>query len=275
MPSLTPDFAGSIPALYDRHLGPLIFEPSAIDLARRVVEARPRRVLEVACGTGRVTRQLHALLPPDVEIVATDLSASMLAYARHTLADAGRITWQEADGMALPFADGEFDAVVCQFGLMFFPDEAAGIREMVRVLSATGELLVSTWDRMEVNTFSQVVHRCVGQAFPDDPPQFMTVPFRLHDRAALYTMAVEAGLSHAEVLVLPHEGEGDSAQSAARGFVRGNPILVQLEARGADIDAIETAVASGLAVLGGEAPLRLSLQTILLRGRAVAATFGR
>lgn len=267
MPSLTADFDGSIPALYDRHLGPLIFEPSAIDLARRVADARPRRVLEVACGTGRVTRQLHAMLPDDVEIVATDLSPSMLAYARATISHADRITWQEADGLALPFPDGHFDVVLCQYGLMFFPDEAAGIREMGRVVSERGHLFVSTWDRMEVNRFAQVVHECIGRGFPDDPPQFMTIPFRLHDRGALYTMAVEAGFPQSEVLVLPHEGEGVSAQSAARGFVRGNPILVRPEQRGADLAALESAVAEGLAALGGEAPLRLALQTLLLHGQ--------
>lgn len=260
-------FDGSIPALYDRHLGPLIFEPYARDLARRVADAKPRRVLEVACGSGRVTRQLHAVLPPDVEIVATDLSASMLAYARGTLPGVTRVTWREADGMALPFDDESFDVVACQFGLMFFPDPATGLREFARVVAPDGTLLVSTWDSMLVNGFARVVHERVTAMLPDDPPQFMHVPFHLHDRAALHSMAMQAGLAHAEVLVLPTDSEGVSARDAARGFVRGNPIAVQLEQRGADLAAIEEAVTLGLTELGGESPLHLHLQALLIYGQ--------
>jgi SAM-dependent methyltransferase len=270
MSSIVPAFDGSIPALYDRHLGPLIFEPYARDLARRVVDAKPRRVLEIACGSGRVTRQLHAMLPPDVKIVATDLSPSMLAYARHTLPDAARITWQEADGMALPFDDGQFDVVLCQFGVMFFPDPAHGVREMARVATREGDVLVSTWDSMQVNGFARVVHERVVAMFDHDPPQFMHVPFRLHDRAALHAMAVAAGLANTDVHVLPYDAEGVSARDAARGFVRGNPLAVQLQERGADLDVIEASVAAGLAEIGGDEPLRISLSTILVHGRRVA-----
>jgi SAM-dependent methyltransferase len=266
MPTDSIAFDGSIPALYDRHLGPLIFEPYARDLARRVADAKPRRVLEVACGSGRVTRQLHAMLPRDVEIVASDFSASMLAFARSTLPDATRVTWREADGMALPFDDGAFDVVACQFGLMFFPDPAAGMRELARVVAPGGQLLVSTWDSMLVNGFARVVHERVTAMLPDDPPQFMHVPFHLHDRVALHGMAMQAGLASAEVLALPTDNDGVSARDAARGFVRGNPMSVQLEQRGADLDAIEGAVATGLAELGGEAPLHLHLHAILVHG---------
>ncbi len=264
-------FDGSIPALYDRYLGPLLFEPYAVDVARRATDARPKRVLEIACGSGRVTRQLHAMLPADTSIVATDLSASMLAHARASLPDASRIEWREADGMALPFDDDTFDVVVCQFGLMFFPDPAKGLREMARVTAAGGQLLLSTWDSMHVNHIARVVHERVTALLPDNPPQFMHVPFHMHDRALLHSLAVKAGYGATEVVALPCESESPTSLDAARGFIRGNPMAAQLAERGADLGAIERAVADDLAELGGAAPLRVNLQAILVHGRRVAA----
>ena len=262
-----PAFDGSIPALYDRYLGPLIFEPYARDVARRVADLKPQRVLEVACGSGQVTRQLHRVLSAHSTIVATDLSASMLAYAQSTLPAVTRVRWQEADGMSLPFDDGAFDVVVCQFGLMFFPDPATGLREMARVLASGGHAFVSTWDSMQANGFARVVHERVSGMFTHDPPQFMHVPFHLHDRAALHALATRNGFASADVHALPSDTEGPSARDAARGFVRGNPLAVQLQERGANLDAVEDSVTIGLAQLGGVAPLRLSLHAVLVHAQ--------
>lgn len=263
-------FDGSIPALYDRHLGPLLFELYAKDIARRVADVKPRRVLEIACGSGRVTRQLDAMLAPDAEIVATDLSESMIAYASGAHEMTPRVTWQQADGMALPFDDGAFDVVVCQFGLMFFPDPSVGLHEMARVIAPGGHLLLSTWDSFDANPYARVVHERVAAFFPDRPPQFMHVPFAMNDRAVLHAMAVAAGFADTEILWLPGDSEAPSARDAARGFVRGNPLAVQLTERGANLDTIEAAVTAGLVELGGDTPFRMQMRALLVHGRTTS-----
>ncbi len=147
-------FAGSIPALYDRYLGPALFEPYAADLARRVADLAAGNVLETAAGTGRVTRALARVLPDSVSIVATDLNQAMLDFAS-AQPGAAPITWQRADAAALPFEDSRFDAVVCQFGAMFFTDKPVAYREALRVLKPAGRFLFSVWDAIEVNEFAQ------------------------------------------------------------------------------------------------------------------------
>src|SRR5262245_40396331 len=133
------DFSGSIPEFYDEHLGPVIFAPYAEDLAKRVARrVKSGRLLEIACGTGVLTRRLDAALKKAVEIVATDLNADMVARARSKAPASKRIEWRTADAASLPFPDGSFDAVVCQFGLMFVPDKAAAFREARRVLREGG-----------------------------------------------------------------------------------------------------------------------------------------
>ena len=165
-------FAGSIPLLYENYLVPLIFEPYAEDLARRL-EGRPlARVLEIAAGTGVVTRRLAAQLPASVDIVATDLNEAMLAQARAT-GSARPVTWRQADAMSLPFADASFDAVVCQFGLMFFPDKARALAEARRVLAPGGMLAFNVWDRIEENAFAATVTMALEAVFPKDPPRFL------------------------------------------------------------------------------------------------------
>ena len=161
-------FAGSIPALYDHYLGPLIFEPYADDLAARAGELRPGRVLETAAGTGVVTRALRRTLPAEVEIVATDLNPPMLDYAA-TVEALENVTWRQADAMVLPFPDASFDLVLCQFGAMFFPDKPVAYREARRVLRPGGTFLFNVWDRVEENHFTHVLTEAVAAQFPDDP----------------------------------------------------------------------------------------------------------
>src|SRR5437870_8968818 len=133
-------FTGSVPAFYDRCLGPVLFEPYANDLVARLDVGDDQRVLELACGTGIVTRRLREALPESATLVATDLFDAMLVHARSVVPDAG-IEWQQADAQDLPFADGSFDTVVCQFGLMFLPDKVRGFREARRVLRDGGSLI--------------------------------------------------------------------------------------------------------------------------------------
>ena len=149
-------FAGSVPEMYDRLMVPLIFEPYARDIVERVVRVRPRQVLETAAGTGVVTRLLASRLPADARIVATDLNPPMIEVAARQLQD-DRIMWKQADALALPFEDLRFDAVVCQFGAMFFPDKTQGYREAHRVLKPGGRFFFNVWDRIEANEIAYVV----------------------------------------------------------------------------------------------------------------------
>src|SRR5438105_4692385 len=164
-------FVGSVPELYTRYMGPMFFEPYAADLAGRLQEVVSGRLLETACGTGIVTRALAATLPATMAITATDLNQAMLDFAK--LQPGGeRVTWQQTDAQDLPFPDRSFDVVVCQFGVMFFPDKQQAYREALRVLKPGGRFMFSVWDRLDNNDLSLIVHRAVAEMFPDDPPMF-------------------------------------------------------------------------------------------------------
>src|SRR3982751_5886249 len=169
-------FAGSIPGLYDRYLGPLLFEPYAAEVARRAAAFRPKRILEVAAGTGIVTEAVHRALP-EAEIVAIDLNPAMLNVASQRI-ESAKVSFQPADALHLPFENGSFDLVVCQFGLMFYPDRVKGNAEARRVLRDGGKYLAVIWDRLDRNPASQIASDAVAALFPDDPPSFLVrTPF--------------------------------------------------------------------------------------------------
>ena len=140
------DFTGSIPSFYDQGLGPIFFAEFADDIARRVAVFSPTRVLELAAGTGIVTRRLRDLLPLETHLTATDLNPPMLEIARGKFYRDEKVDFQPADATALPFPDASFDAVVCQFGVMFFPDKEKGYCEAHRVLVSGGRYFFSVWD---------------------------------------------------------------------------------------------------------------------------------
>jgi SAM-dependent methyltransferase len=188
-------FAGSIPELYERYLVPMIFEPYAKDLAERLTTLPLRRVLEVAAGTGVVTRAIASALPASVAIVATDLNQPMLAHAS-ALGTSRAVEWRQADALKLPFEDASFDAVVCQFGVMFFPDKAAAYAEARRVLRPGGTFLFNAWDRIEENEFADCVTNALGTIFPDDPPRFLArTPHGYHDRAVIARDVTRGGFT--------------------------------------------------------------------------------
>jgi len=171
-------FAGSIPEIYDRLLVPVIFEFYAQDLAGRIAAAQPRDVLETAAGTGVLTRALAARLPERARIVVTDLIQPMIDYARRQSPDGGRTEWLQADALALPFPEASFDAVACQFGVMFFPDQRRGYEEARRVLRLNGRFVFSVWGGIGENDFPHVVTEAVAALFPGDPPRFLArIPY--------------------------------------------------------------------------------------------------
>jgi len=255
-------FTGSIPRFYDEVLVPLIFEPYADDLAARLARRPARRVLEVACGTGVVTRRLAAVLDPAVAIVATDLNAPMLDYAAARGTERP-VEWRVADAMQLPFDDAAFDAVVCQFGVMFFPDRTAAFAEARRVLRPGGALLFNVWDRIEENVFADCVTDALATLFPDDPPRFLArTPHGYHDldRVADDLRAGGfAGPLQAETVA--HTSRAASPYLAALAYCQGTPLRNEIEAR--DPTALERATehaAAAVAARFGTGPIEGKIQ---------------
>lgn len=227
-------FTGSIPKIYDTLFVPLIFEPYAADLAKRL-SARPlSRVLEVAAGTGVVTRALAAALPESVSIIATDLNQAMLDHAA-AVGTKRAVEWRQADAMALPFDDGAFDAVVCQFGAMFFPDKPKAFTEARRVLRPGGIFLFNVWDRIEENEFTDVITTALASIFPNDPPRFMArTPHGYHDRRAIERDLVAAGFTAApRIETLAARSRASSPRIPALAICQGTPLRNEIEARDA------------------------------------------
>jgi SAM-dependent methyltransferase len=227
-------FAGAMPEIYGSLMVPLIFEPYAIDAAARLAGRPLERVLEIAAGTGVVTRHLAATLPEDVAIVATDLNEPMLVQAR-AAGTARPVQWRQADAMQLPFADASFDAVVCQFGAMFFPDKATAFAEARRVLVPGGIFMFSVWDRIEDNEFADTVTQALQTVFPDDPPRFMArTPHGYHDRAAIVQDLRDAGFTAApRIVTVAARSLAASAQVVATAYCLGTPLRGEIEARDA------------------------------------------
>ncbi|MEP6574724.1 MAG: methyltransferase domain-containing protein [Gemmatimonadota bacterium] len=260
------DFIGSIPELYDRYLVPVVLAPFADDLARRVAASRPMRVLELACGTGLLTSRLRSALSTDATIVATDLQQPMLDVARRKHNDFTGVEWQQADAMDLPFGSDRFEAVACQFGVMFFPDKLRAAQEAARVLEPGGTFVFNVWDGLERNQFARLVHETVGSFFQQAPPDFCLTPFGYHDPAAIGAMLSLAGFSRIEILPLSLEGIGPSAHELARGIVEGNPLSLSIRERGVEVDRVVEAVGHAIARECGDRPVRLHLNALIVSG---------
>jgi ubiquinone/menaquinone biosynthesis C-methylase UbiE len=249
-------FSGSIASLYDRYLGPLIFEPYAQDLATRLSALNPEHVLETAAGTGIVTRALDRSLSPSVSIVATDLNQPMLDHAAERI-PSNRVSWQKADAQALPFADGAFDSVVCQFGVMFFPDKQKAYREARRVLKPGGHFIFNVWDRIEYNEFADTVTTAVADMFADDPPRFLArTPHGYHEKQAVIAEVRSAGFTDVAVETLTRRSVAASCRDPAIGFCQGTPLRNEIEARDANrLDEATEAAAGRISARFGNGPV--------------------
>lgn len=238
------DFTGSMPRIYDRYLAPLIFQPFAADLVSRLPSGSLARVLEIAAGTGVVTRELARLLPASAAIVATDLNEAMVEHAE-ALGTARPVEWRQADASTLPFPDESFDAVLCQFGVMFFPDKAKAFAEARRVLRPGGVFLFNVWDRIEENEFVHTVTEALASLFPDDPPRFHArVPHGYHDRATIERDLAAGGFTAGpEFTTVTKRSEASSARFVAMGYCQGTPLRNEIEERDASLLGDATVVA--------------------------------
>jgi SAM-dependent methyltransferase len=224
-------FAGSVPQIYEKYLVPLIFEPYAADLADRLASRSLDRVLEIAAGTGVVTRRMASVLPERVSIVATDLNQPMLDVARE-IGTSRPVEWRKADALQLPFEDGMFDAVVCQFGAMFFPDKAKAFSEARRVLRPGGVFMFNVWDRIEENEFADIVTAAVGTLFPADPPRFLArTPYGYYDRPTIEREVASGGFTKPRIDTVPARSRAASPRDPSVAFCQGTPLRNEIEAR--------------------------------------------
>jgi ubiquinone/menaquinone biosynthesis C-methylase UbiE len=264
MASVDTHFAGSIPGLYDRYLGPLLFEPYAAEVARRAKALAPSRIIEVAAGTGIVTAALHAALPA-ATIVATDLNQAMLDVAAERVRS-NKVSFRTADAQDLPFGDGEFDLVVCQFGVMFYPDKVKGNAEARRVLREGGSYIAVIWDRLDSNPASRIAHDAVAALYPDDPPLFLArTPFGYAEPGWIERDMRAAGFEQVRVETVALDSQPVSASDAATGLVAGSPLRSEIEQRNPDgLQQAIDAVAEALGNLGTGATIdsRLSAHIV-------------
>ena len=261
-------FTGGIPENYDRGLGPHIFVDYAADIARRTAATDPRTVLEVAAGSGIVTRRLRDALPDSAHLTASDLNGPMLEIAKEKFQDGEAVDFQTADATALPFGDGIFDTVVCQFGVMFFPDKDQAYREVLRCLKPAGHYIFNVWDSFAYNPFAQIAQETIARFFPADPPGFYKLPFSYHRVDPIKESLIAAGFTGIAVHVLPLEKEIPQAEVFARGIVYGNPTINEIRSRGAaKPDEVMAAVTENLQKAFGPDPGRMPLQAIVISAR--------
>jgi len=259
-------FSGSIPRLYETYLVPLIFEPYARDLVDRLMEHRPARILELAAGTGVVTRAMATRLPADVSIVATDLNQAMLDQAA-AVGTSRPVTWQQADALRLPFEAGQFDAVVCQFGSMFFPDKGQAFAQVHRVLRPGGVFIFNVWDRLAANELAAAVTDALGAVFPEDPPRFMDrIPHGYFDPAAIARDLAAGGFTAApRIDTVSARGRAASARIAAIAYCQGTPMRNEIEARDAGrLEAATDAAEDAVARQFGRGPIDSAIQALVV-----------
>ena len=250
-------FIGTIPEYYDRYLGPRIFHDFADDLAQRVLDLKPGAVLELGAGTGIISRKLRDLLPDECVITATDLNQPMLDVAMAKFHSDEKIKFEVTDATQIPYPEEQFDAVVCQFGVMFFPDKQRSYKEALRILRPGGHYAFNVWGALDCNPFAKIAHETVTEFFPNDPPGFYKVPFGYHDASVIEEAITTAGFSKVKIEEVNIVADIPSATDFATGLVFGNPLFEEIVARGGDPDRVCSAISDALKrELGDNMPLQ-------------------
>jgi ubiquinone/menaquinone biosynthesis C-methylase UbiE len=239
------------PDSYHEQLAPIQFVPFAQELLDGMQMDFSGPVLEIACGTGVLTRLLRERIPAQVELVATDLSPAMLGYARDRMRDVRGIAWREADAQDLPFEDGSFAAVFCAFGFMFVPDRQRALREARRVLAPGGPLAFSVWDSIENNAHALASAEVVEGLFPGDPQMKFRTPYEMQDEAQLRELLAGAGFTEVIIETRRRPISGVDPKVLASGQIRGTPRSALLLERGASLEDVIERAAAALERQGG------------------------
>jgi ubiquinone/menaquinone biosynthesis C-methylase UbiE len=183
-------------AAYERYLVPAIFAPFARSLVELTAPAPGERVLDVACGTGVVARHAAQAVGPHGRVVGVDVNPGMLAVAASL---APGIDWRQADACRLPFDDGVFDVALCEQALMFFPDRAAALGEMRRVLAPGGRVALSVWRGLEHNWFYAAFAAALERHAGAEAAAMMRSPFPDWGAGELRSALEEAGFAEVRI----------------------------------------------------------------------------
>lgn len=229
---------------YDTNLVPALFLERAVQIVDAARIEPGLRVLDVACGTGVVTRKLAELLGDHPAPVGLDIAPGMLAVARRS---GTTIDWRHGDADALPFDDAVFDRVLCQFGLMFFPDPVRALGEMLRVLEPGGRLVVSVWDRIAASPGSAAICEILDRIAGPEAAAALAMPFRLGDPARLREIARDAGVGGFELRTCPGRQVFPSLDLLIDAEIRGWLPIMGVDLDEDTIDSIRAACAERLA----------------------------
>jgi len=263
LPKQQPIFTGSIPKHYDKYQGPMFFEAYAIEIANRIDPSNIQTVLELSCGTGRVTNHIRKKLLPPSRFIASDLSPDMLEVAKEKLKDL-KIEWQIIDFTQIPFTNNSLDSVVCSFGYMFAENKSRAFQESLRVLRPGGTLLFSTWDKLEFNEASYVLRKEVKKYFGDSLPDTYQLPFSMNDPEVIRELLLRAGFSKVKVEVIEKQSTCESATKATYGLVQGGPLYNEIIKRNPDwLPEISAAVEKELSEKYGVAPMVAPMRALI------------
>jgi ubiquinone/menaquinone biosynthesis C-methylase UbiE len=264
-------FSAAIAEAYERYMVSVFFHVYAEDLAQRIAALHPRRVLEIAAGTGVLTRALAARLGPDTEIVGTDLSPAMLERAQTDphLAGNSRMTWRLADALSLPFGEAEFDVAACQFGVMFFPDKVRGYRETRRVLKPGGAFVFNVWDDIAANDLPRAIEDAIAPLFGGKAPDFMTrIPHGYHNPAQIESDLRAAGFERVAFEPRDEVARVPSARHLALAICQGTPLRREIEARTTlSLDDVTAFAEQRLGELLGNGPLEGRMRALVVSAR--------
>ena len=254
-------FIGNIPENYDRGLGPVLFEDYASDIVRRATDLDAAHVVELAAGTGIVSRKLRDGLSPNSRLTVTDLNPPMLEVAKAKFNDDEYVEFSQVDAMSQPFEDNSIDLVLCQFGVMFFPDKAAGFREIRRVLTPGGHFLFNAWGSMNSCPYSQIIYDIGAELFPDKPPNFYRVPFSYGDIDEALGHLKEGGFEDIRHETINLNKEVQDWQAFCKGAVFGNPLIDEINQHGTfSPEEVMNKIFAALEIEFGGAPTTMPLQ---------------
>lgn len=262
--STTPfDFSGETAIHYEQCLGPMFFEPYAIEVCRRIDPSSVLLALEIASGTGRVTRHLRERIPAPAKLVASDISPDMLAIAREKLRNVD-IDWQMIDAQQLPFSDNSIDLVVCCFGYMFVPDKQKAFAEAYRVLRPGGMLLITTWDKLELNAASYTYRNTALKYLQDPLPESYNLPFSMSDEVIIRSFLQDAGFSKIAIEKVKQVSISPTAKEAVNSLAQGGLIYNEIMKRNpAWMDEIKMTVERELSEKFGMAPMIAPLSAVI------------
>jgi len=262
--------SGSAADMYERNMVPAIFEPFAADLLARAELKQGERVLDAACGTGIVSRLAWPKVAPTGRVVGLDVNAGMLEVLGRVLRERGAdVEWMEGNVSEMPVSDGEFDVVICQHGLQYFPDRPSALKEMHRVLDEGGRLILNVWRPVQFNAghavFADVLERYVGE----EAAATRRAPFKLSDRDEIRALVTDAGFHDVVVNLTTRVARFASAEAMIRIMIAGTPLGNTMNDSNPELlETIIDEVTVGLADFVDDTGLAIPMQGWVVTARA-------